>query len=113
MRRRVCDGCDREAHVRWERAGTSPALGSSLADALGTAAMVLMRGHGATLVGSSLQEAVFRATYATINAQLQPIAMLLGDPTYLAPEEATQADSLHRRVLNRSWEFWKGKLGDA
>lgn len=75
--------------------------------------MVLMRGHGATLVGSSLQEAVFRATYATINAQLQPIAMLLGDPTYLAPEEATQADSLHRRVLNRSWEFWKGKLGDA
>ncbi|WP_434044391.1 MULTISPECIES: class II aldolase/adducin family protein [Sorangium] len=92
---------------------TSPALGSSLADALGTAAMVLMRGHGATLVGSSLQEAVFRATYATINAQLQPIAMLLGDPTYLAPEEATQADSLHRRVLNRSWEFWKGKLGDA
>ncbi len=92
---------------------TSPALGRSLANALGTTAMVLMRGHGATLVGSSVREAAFRAVYATINAQLQPIAMQLGDPTFLEPEEAAQADELHRHVLERSWEFWRQKLGDA
>jgi ribulose-5-phosphate 4-epimerase/fuculose-1-phosphate aldolase len=92
---------------------TTPVLGRSLANALGTTAMVLMRGHGATLVGTSLREAVFRAVYATINAQLQPIAMQFGDPTFLAPEEAAQADELHRFTLNRSWDFWKEKLGDA
>jgi ribulose-5-phosphate 4-epimerase/fuculose-1-phosphate aldolase len=88
---------------------TTPLIGRSLAKALGTTAMVLMRGHGATLVGSSLREAVFRAVYATINAQLQPIAMQLGGPTYLAPEEAAQADELHRFTLNRSWDFWVGE----
>jgi len=92
---------------------TSQPLGRSLATALGTTAMVLMRGHGATLVGTSLKEAVSRAIYATINAQLQPIAMQLGDPVYLAPEEADQADELHHAVLDRPWELWKGKLGDA
>jgi len=92
---------------------TSQALGKSLAATLGTTAMVLMRGHGATLVGISLKEAVSRAIYATINAQLQPIAMQLGDPVYLAPEEAAQADELHRAVMERPWEFWKAKLGDA
>ena len=92
---------------------TSQPLGRSLASALGTTAMVLMRGHGATLVGTSLKEAVFRAIYATINAKLQPIAMQLGDPVYLAPEEADQADDLHHAVLDRPWELWKGKLSDA
>lgn len=31
--------------------------------------LVLMRGHGATIIGPSVQEAVFRAVYARVNAQ--------------------------------------------
>jgi HCOMODA/2-hydroxy-3-carboxy-muconic semialdehyde decarboxylase len=92
---------------------TSRTLGRSLASALGMTAMVLMRGHGATLVGTSIEEAVSRAIYATINAQLQPIAMQLGDPVYLAPEEGAHADALHRAVLDRPWEFWRSKLRDS
>jgi HCOMODA/2-hydroxy-3-carboxy-muconic semialdehyde decarboxylase len=68
-----------------------------------------MRGHGATVVGSSVKEAVFRAVYTMVNAQLQPIAMELGEPTYLAPEEANLADELHHAVLDRPWEYWLKK----
>ena len=60
-----------------------------------------MRGHGATVVGVSSKEAVFRAVYATINAQLQFVAIQLGNPKYLIDEEAVKADELHQLVLNR------------
>src|SRR5580658_602810 len=50
---------------------TNHQRGRSLARSLGKSALVLMRGHGATVVGSSIKEAVFRAVYATVNAQLQ------------------------------------------
>ena len=103
----------RQEHGMTNMLITSNALGTSLAGALGTAALVLMRGHGATVVGGSVQEAVYRAVYTTINAQQQPIAMQLGEPTYLAPEEAAEADALHHAVLGRPWEFWKRKLGDG
>jgi HCOMODA/2-hydroxy-3-carboxy-muconic semialdehyde decarboxylase len=88
---------------------TRSELGQALAATLGNRAVVLMRGHGATVVGSSVKDAVFRAVYTTINAQLQPIAMALGEPTYLAPEEAQLADELHHAVLNRPWEYWLKK----
>ena len=85
-------------------------LGRSLALSLGKSAVVLMRGHGATIVGSSVKEAVFRAIYTTINAQLQPIAMQLGEPKFLNPEEAVKTDELHHAVLDRPWDYWKSKL---
>jgi ribulose-5-phosphate 4-epimerase/fuculose-1-phosphate aldolase len=88
----------------------SSELGRSLALSLGKSAIVLMRGHGATVVGSSIKEAVFRSVYATINAHLQPIAMQLGDPKFLDYEEAVKTDELHQAVLDRPWEYWKSKL---
>lgn len=92
---------------------TSQKRGQSLARSLGKNAVVLMRGHGATVVGSSIKEAVFRAIYATINAQLQPIAMQLGDPKYLSMAEASAADELHKLVLDRPWMFWAKELENA
>jgi hypothetical protein len=44
-----------------------------------------------------------------VNAQLQPVAMTLGDPTYLAPEESQLAEDVHHAVLHRPWEFWLKK----
>lgn len=57
----------------------SQALGEALAKKLGNNAVVLMRGHGATIVGNSLQQAVFRAVYAEVNARLEGEALRLGD----------------------------------
>lgn len=85
-------------------------LGRDLASSLGKSALVLMRGHGATIVGSSLKEVVFRAIYTTINARLQPIAMQLGEPKFLHHEEAVKTDELHQSVLNRPWDYWKSRL---
>jgi ribulose-5-phosphate 4-epimerase/fuculose-1-phosphate aldolase len=85
-------------------------LGRDMALSLGKSALVLMRGHGATIVGSSLKEAVFRAVYATINAHLQPIAMQLGEPKFLNQEEAIKTDELHQAILSRPWDYWKSKL---
>jgi HCOMODA/2-hydroxy-3-carboxy-muconic semialdehyde decarboxylase len=90
---------------------TTREIGQSLASSLGERAMVLMRGHGATVVGTSLKEAVFRSVYATQNAQLLPIAMHLGQPTFLDPGEAKLADELHHAVLGRPWEYWLTKHG--
>src|SRR3989440_10023715 len=55
------------------------ALGKALAASLGDKNVVLMRGHGATMVGNSVPEAVFRAVYATENASIQMQAHQLGD----------------------------------
>jgi ribulose-5-phosphate 4-epimerase/fuculose-1-phosphate aldolase len=90
---------------------TTSEIGQSLASSLGARAMVLMRGHGATVVGTSVKEAVFRSVYATKNAQLLPIAMQLGQPTSLDPGEASLADELHHAVLGRPWEYWMKKHG--
>lgn len=89
---------------------TDSARGASLAQALDESSVVLMRGHGATVVGSTIQEAVFRAIYTTINAQLQPIAMQLGNPKFLSFKESLEADELHNDVILRPWEYWKSKL---
>lgn len=44
----------------------------------GSQAVVLMRGHGFTAVGGSIEEAVFRAVYTVKNAGIQTTALGLG-----------------------------------
>ena len=67
---------------------TTAAQGASLARALGPHAMVLMRRHGATVVGASLQEVVFRSIYSHRNAELQLRSLALGEVSPLTPGEA-------------------------
>jgi ribulose-5-phosphate 4-epimerase/fuculose-1-phosphate aldolase len=59
-----------------------------LAQSLGRGPAVLMRGHGSTIVGSTLRQVVFRAVYTEVGAHLQTEAMRLGPVTYLTEEEA-------------------------
>lgn len=82
------------------------ALGRALAASLGSNAAVLMRGHGSTVVGTSLQQAVYRAIYAETNARLQTQAMALGEVTYLNDEEASLAAATNDTQLARVWELW-------
>lgn len=89
----------------------TPALGRSLAQALGARPVVLMRGHGAVVVGGSLPQAVFRSVYTEVNARLQAQALALGggNVTYLSPEEAKRAEAAVAGTLGRPWELWKRK----
>jgi ribulose-5-phosphate 4-epimerase/fuculose-1-phosphate aldolase len=84
---------------------TAP-IGKALAEKLGDKPMVLMRGHGATMVGKTIKHAVYRAVYAAQNAQIQSEALRLGEPTYLAQEEAANYEQYIDEVIHRPWNMW-------
>jgi ribulose-5-phosphate 4-epimerase/fuculose-1-phosphate aldolase len=79
----------------------------ALTEALGDKPIVLMRGHGATITGANVVQAVHRNYYATVNAQLQMDALRLGQPVYLDDEEAKLPAAANDRSGDRAWELWK------
>jgi ribulose-5-phosphate 4-epimerase/fuculose-1-phosphate aldolase len=81
--------------------------GAALAASLGQASVVLMRGHGSTAVGATLQEAVYRAVYTEVNARAQAEALRLGEPTYLTDEEAAATVATITPQIARAWGFWR------
>jgi ribulose-5-phosphate 4-epimerase/fuculose-1-phosphate aldolase len=83
-------------------------LGEALAGALGKANCVLMRGHGMTVVGESVPEAVYRGIYTEMNARLQLQATQLEGPIeFLSDEEGRRSTAANRGTLERPWELWK------
>ncbi|MGZ3362732.1 MAG: class II aldolase/adducin family protein, partial [Xanthobacteraceae bacterium] len=89
-----------------------PEEGQSLAKALGAHWMVLMRRHGATLVGTTLRELVFRTIYSHANAEIQLRSMLLGKigPLSRGEAERTGPHQLQPRPMARAWEYWTERL---
>ncbi len=85
----------------------SATLGAALARSLADKPMVLMRGHGATMVGMSIEQVVYRSIYAALNAALQMEALHLGTPIYLEPEEGRKAAATNDSALDRAWALWK------
>src|SRR6202051_4169963 len=81
-------------------------LGVALAAALGSRSTVLMRGHGSTVVGASLEQAVYRAIYAEVNARLQSQAAALGAVMFLNEAEAAKAAAINDTQLPRVWDLW-------
>jgi ribulose-5-phosphate 4-epimerase/fuculose-1-phosphate aldolase len=83
-------------------------LGEALAGTLGKCNCVLMRGHGMTVVGDGVPEAVFRAIYTEMNARLQlQAAQLEGPIEFLSDEEGRRSSASNRGTLERPWELWK------
>lgn len=86
-------------------------LGKALAEVLGACTCVLMRGHGMTVVGASIPEAVFRAFYTDANARIQLHAEGLGGPiNSLNAEEGKLATDSIRGTITRPWELWKREV---
>ncbi len=86
-------------------------LGHDLAAALAQHPAILMRGHGAAITAPTLQRAVARTIFLSLNATLQAEAMKLGAPiTYLDPEEARKIEAREGHGLARTWEGWKHKV---
>ena len=83
-------------------------LGRALAESLGSASCVLMRGHGMTVIGESIPEAVFRAIYTQMNARMQLQALALEGPLeFLSETEGRNATRANRTTMERPWELWK------
>jgi HCOMODA/2-hydroxy-3-carboxy-muconic semialdehyde decarboxylase len=85
----------------------SGALGAALAKTLGSGNVVLMRGHGSTVVGPTLKHAVYRAIYTEVNARLLTDALRLGAVEYLSAGEALATMKTNEGQLERPWALWK------
>jgi HCOMODA/2-hydroxy-3-carboxy-muconic semialdehyde decarboxylase len=87
--------------------------GRALAEKLGKKPAVLIKAHGAAVVGPSIPHVVGRTIWLEMNAKLQAQAISLGGTVrYLTPEEAQKTLDPPLRENNgyaRPWELWKQK----
>ncbi len=82
-------------------------LGAALARTLGEGRVVLMRGHGCTIVAESLRVAIYRAVYTELNARLLLQALPLGTVQYLTPAEADATRITNEGQVERPWNLWR------
>jgi ribulose-5-phosphate 4-epimerase/fuculose-1-phosphate aldolase len=93
--------------------------GASLAQALGNRTVVLLRGHGAAIVGSTLPDAVSSAIFTDVNARVQAQAIALGGAniSYLTQADVAPGNPSPQPssppgtpgYYPRSWAVWKAK----
>lgn len=88
------------------------AMGRSLAAALGSGSVALMRGHGSVIAQPSLRATVLTAIYLQVNAELLWRALTLGEPRHLSRGEIEKATalSLNGMALDRAWHYWLSKV---
>ncbi len=99
---------------------SSMAMGRDMADAMAGNNGVLMRGHGSTVVGKSIQEVVYTAYYLEWNASLQlQASMLSRNPiNFLTKGEVDSiigriSDGLPGEGFSRAWDYWCRRAGVA
>jgi ribulose-5-phosphate 4-epimerase/fuculose-1-phosphate aldolase len=95
-------------------------MGRDMAQVLGVGNATLMRGHGSTVVGRSIQEAVYTAYYLEVNANLQVQASRLnGKPIkFLTKGEVDKiigriGDGKEGEGFRRAWDYWYRRAGVA
>lgn len=89
----------------------SPARAGEMAKLLGDAKAVILRGHGAVVVGRSIREVCMLALYLEESARLQTEAIKLGTPMFV---ERDDAERIAKRTFkpastDRAWEHFKAK----
>lgn len=87
------------------------AMGRDFAKSLGQDNAALMRGHGCTVIGRSVREAVYTAVYLEVNAGLQmqanrfpPIRFLTEGEIKIISERLANAKP--NEGYDRAWEYW-------
>ena len=91
---------------------SSNALGQALALKFDDANIVLMRGHGSTVVAGSIPLAVYRAVYAELNARYQLQAGQLGEIDFLTEAEGKACMGNVEGQVQRPWDLWKKQAVD-
>jgi ribulose-5-phosphate 4-epimerase/fuculose-1-phosphate aldolase len=80
---------------------------SAMARALGSHGIVLLRGHGAVVVGESIRQCVRHAIIAETNARQQIEATILGPVRFLTASELAYAQRQKPKDADRAWQHWK------
>jgi ribulose-5-phosphate 4-epimerase/fuculose-1-phosphate aldolase len=83
--------------------------GNALAAALGNDPAVLMRAHGDTVVGNSIEQTVQRTIRLAKLGELAHLALLHGEPRYLTADELATF-SADERFPARGWEYYVSRL---
>jgi len=86
-------------------------MGRDFARTLGQNNSALMRGHGCTVIGRSIREAVYTAIYLEVNAELQMQASRFSPITFLSDGEIRiiserLANAKPNEGYDRAWEYW-------
>lgn len=81
--------------------------GRDMTRTLGSNTVVLMRGHGCTVVAGSVRLAVYRAVYTEVNAKLLLQALPLGEVQALTAAEADAARISTEGQVDRPWQLWR------
>jgi ribulose-5-phosphate 4-epimerase/fuculose-1-phosphate aldolase len=89
----------------------SPARAGEIVKLLGEARALMLRGHGAVVVGQSIREVCMLALFLEESARLQAEAMRLGTPMFMARDEA---EKIAKRTfkpasVERAWEHFAAK----
>ncbi len=90
----------------------SDALGDALAEALGAHRAALMRGHGAVVVGESVEACFTACIWLEENAKKQLLARQLGNTVraFTAEETARVKNDLWRPVtIRKTWDYYVDK----
>lgn len=93
----------------------TPEKAAEIAGALGPCKAILLRGHGAVVVGRNIPEVCMLSLYLEESARLQAEAMRLGEPKYLAREEAERIAraTFKPASTERGWEHFKALLKNS
>ena len=91
-------------------------MGRDFAGVLGQNNSALMRGHGCTVIGRSVREAVYTAVYLEVNAELQMQASRFAPITFLSEGEIRiiserLASAKPGEGYDRAWEYWCRRAG--
>ena len=81
--------------------------GEALAEALGSAGGIVMRGNGAVTVGESVGAAVARMWVLEVSAEINRTAAAAGTPQVLTGEEFSYWESVSEEILERIWTYLK------
>ena len=90
---------------------SSMEMGRDFANVLGTNNACLMRGHGCTVIGRSVREAVYTAVYLEVNAGLQMQASRFAPVKFLTDREIQiicerLSNAKPNEGYDRAWEYW-------
>jgi ribulose-5-phosphate 4-epimerase/fuculose-1-phosphate aldolase len=85
-------------------------LGDALARKLGSGPVVLMRGHGETVVGGSVREATVRTLYTHIDAQAQSAALALSPKITALNAAELETNAAENFDADRPWQNYKQRL---
>ena len=84
-------------------------LGKALAGKLANNPVVLMRGHGETVVGRSVKEAAVRTIYTNLDARAQMAAMALSSK-FVVLDDAELAAFEKEERPDRPWDNYRQRL---